>query len=410
MTKKRWLLIMATLLVVVSMSAQFPGGFGNFGQMAQRQAAQKAAEAEKNYQKGNEYLEAQKYDKAFAAYEKAAENGHAGAQYNLATFYLEGKVVPQDNNKAVELFEKAANQGLKDAQYNLAAMYHQGAGVEKNEEKAEYWAKVYKDIIKLEPKKEEARPSFPFPMGNMGPANTAPPTENEIYDVVDVSPKFPGGENALASWLMENLSYPEAAFDEGIQGKVLVSFVIAFDGSVVMPKIAKSVDPLLDAEALRVILSMPKWSPGRQNGKPVYTRYTFPVTFKLSGDKAEKTVSEEVEQKDLAEEDNATEVFEIVEQNPSFPGGEVRLMEWLRKNMRYPQTAQENSIQGRVMVRFVITKDGSIVEPEIISPTHPLLDAEAMRVILSMPKWEPGMHKGKPVRVRFTLPLTFRLQ
>lgn len=404
MTKKRWLLIMATLLVAVSMSAQFPGGFGNFGQMAQRQAAQKAAEAEKNYQKGNEYLEAQKYDKAFAAYEKAAENGHAGAQYNLATFYLEGKVVPQDNNKAVELFEKAANQGLKDAQYNLAAMYHQGAGVEKNEEKAEYWAKVYKDIIKLEPKKEEARPSFPFPMGNMGPANTAPPTENEIYDVVDVSPKFPGGENALASWLMENLSYPEAAFDEGIQGKVLVSFVIAFDGSVVMPKIAKSVDPLLDAEALRVILSMPKWSPGRQNGKPVYTRYTFPVTFKLT----EEDVA--AAQKKSSDENDDTEVVEVVEQNPSFPGGEQALMEWLGKNMKYPATAQENSIQGRVMVQFVITKDGSIVEPEIYRSVHPLIDAEAMRVVLSMPKWNPGLIKGKPARVRYTLPLTFRLQ
>lgn len=409
MAKNKWFLMIATFLVTVSMSAQFPGGF-DFGQMARRQAQQKAAEAEKNYQKGNEFLEAKKYDKAFAAYEKAAENGHAGAQYNLATFYLEGKVVPQDNNKAVEYFEKAANQGLKDAQFNLAAMYHQGAGVEKDEEKAEYWAKVYKDIIKLESKKEETRPNFPFPPQMTGPVNAAAPKEDEIYDVVDVSPSFPGGEKALVSWLMENLKYPATAMDEGIQGKVLTSFVIANDGSVVMPKIVKSVDPLLDAEALRVILSMPKWSPGKQKGKPVYTRYTFPVTFRLSGDEAEEKVPEEVEQKDLSEGDGATEVFETVEQNPSFTGGEQELMGWLSKNMKYPTTAMENGIQGRVLVKFVITKDGSIVEPEIERPVHPLLDAEAMRVVLSMPKWEPGKQKGKPVRVRFTLPLTFRLQ
>ena len=409
MAKNRWLLMIATLLVTVSMSAQFPGGFGNFGQMARRQAQQKAAEAEKNYQKGNEFLEAKKYDKAFAAYEKAAENGHAGAQYNLATFYLEGKVVPQDNNKAVEYFEKAANQGLKDAQYNLAAMYHQGVGVPKDEEKAEYWAKVYKDIIKLEPKKEEI-PSFPFPMGNMGPVNAAAPSEDEIYDVADVSPKFPGGEQALASWLMEHLSYPETAFDEGIQGKVLVSFVIANEGSVVMPKIAKSVHPLLDAEALRVLLSMPKWSPGMKKGQPVYTRYNLPVTFRLTGDSSEKNTAEDGTSTNASSQDYYDKVLEMVEENPQFPGGEQALMTWLSQNLVYPRFAQENGLQGRVLIQFVVNKDGSIVEPSFFRSVHPILDAEAMRVTLNMPKWSPGKKDGKPVRVRFTMPINFKLQ
>ena len=154
MTKNRWILIAVTLMIAVSLSAQFSGGQGNFGQMAKRQAQQKAAEAEKNYQKGNEYLEAKKYDKAFAAYEKAANDGHAGAQYKLATFYIEGKQVPQDIHKALEWFEKAANQGMKDAQYKLAAIYYQGAGIPKDEQKAEYWAKVYKDKIQLDPQIE----------------------------------------------------------------------------------------------------------------------------------------------------------------------------------------------------------------------------------------------------------------
>ena len=398
----------AALLMAVSMSAQF--GFGNPAQFARQQAAKKAAEAESNYQKGNEFLEAKKYDKAFAAYEKAATDGHAGAQYNVASFYMEGKVVPKDINKALEWYEKAANQGLKDAQFNLATIYHQGAGVPKDEEKAEYWAKVYKDIIKLETKKE-AQPNFPFPPRQMmGPVNAAVPSEDEIYDVADVSPKFPGGEQALASWLMEHLSYPEAAFDEGIQGKVLVSFVIANEGSVVMPKIAKSVHPLLDAEAMRVLLSMPKWSPGMKKGQPVYTRYTLPVTFRLAGESSEKKTAEDGASTNTSSQDYYDEVLEMVEENPQFPGGEQALMAYLSQNLVYPRFAQENGLQGRVLIQFVVNKDGSVVEPSFLRSVHPILDAEAMRVTLNMPKWTPGKKDGKPVRVRFTMPITFTLR
>ena len=271
MAKNRWLLMAAALMMAVSMSAQFPGGFGNFAQMAKRQAQQKAAEAEKNYQKGNELLEAKKYDKAFAAYEKAATDGHAGAQYNLGTFYIEGKVVPQDYNKAVEWFEKAANQGLKDAQFNLAAMYHQGAGVPKDEQKAEYWAKIYKDIEKL-PVKQEETPNFPFPPRNMEPVVQAP----------DEEASFPGGQQELMNWLSQNMQYPAEAMQKGIQGRVMVGFVINKDGTVDEVKVVRSVDPALDAEAVRVIKAMPKWTPGKKDGKVVRVGYTLPITFKMS--------------------------------------------------------------------------------------------------------------------------------
>ena len=409
MAKNKWLLTIAALMVTVSMSAQFPG-FGNPAQFARQQAAKKAAEAEKNYQKGNELLEAKKYDKAFAAYEKAATDGHAGAQYNVAAFYMEGNVVPKDINKALEWYEKAANQGLKDAQFNLATIYHQGAGVPKDEEKAEYWAKVYKDIIKLEPKKDAAPPAFPFPPRQMGPVDAVAPSEDEIYDVADVNPKFPGGEQAMMQWLGRSLSYPEAALDEGIQGKVLVSFVIANEGSVVMPKIVKSVHPLLDAEAMRVLLTMPKWSPGMNKGKPVYTRYTLPVTFRLAGDDPEKTTAEDDASANASNQDYFDEAIEKAEQNPQFPGGEEALMQWLKSNLVYPPLMSANGIQGRVLIQFVVNKDGSIVEPSILRSVHPLIDAEAMRVVLNMPKWSPGIVDGKPVRVRFTMPLNFRIQ
>ena len=284
MAKNRWLLMAAALMVAVSMSAQFPGGFGNFAEMAKRQAQQKAAEAEKNYQKGNEYLEAKKYDKAFAAYEKAANDGHAGAQYNLAAFYLEGKQVPQDYNKAIELFEQAANQGLKDAQFNLATMYHQGVGIPKDEQKAEYWAKVYKDIIKLEPKKEEV-PNFPFPPRQMEP----------VEEVPDEQAEFPGGQQELMTFLSQNMKYPSEAMEAGIQGRVLVGFVINKDGSVDEVKVVRSAHATLDAEAVRVVKAMPKWKPGKKDGKTVRVRYTLPLTFKMAAPEAEAEKSEATE-------------------------------------------------------------------------------------------------------------------
>lgn len=110
------------------------------------------------------------------------------------------------------------------------------------------------------------------------------------------------------------------------------------------------------------------------------------------------------------EEGDEGEVFQVVEQMPEFPGGMDKLMEYLSKNIKYPSIAQENNIQGRVIVEFVVNKDGSIVEPKVMRSVDSSLDNEAMRVIKSMPKWNPGKQRGKPVRVRYTVPVLFRLQ
>ncbi|MDE5740739.1 MAG: energy transducer TonB [Bacteroidaceae bacterium] len=111
----------------------------------------------------------------------------------------------------------------------------------------------------------------------------------------------------------------------------------------------------------------------------------------------------------VQEESDEGEIFEVVEQNPMFPGGEAALLKYLQKNLKYPAQAQDNGIQGRVMVQFVVNKDGSVVEPKIIRSVDPSLDKEAMRVVSAMPKWTPGKQRGKTVRVRYTLPVTFRL-
>lgn len=110
------------------------------------------------------------------------------------------------------------------------------------------------------------------------------------------------------------------------------------------------------------------------------------------------------------EEEAAEEIFVVVEEQPEFPGGQAALMKFLSDNIRYPVIAQENGIQGRVICSFVVEKDGSITDVQVVRGVDPSLDKEAVRVIQSMPKWKPGKQRGKAVRVRFTLPIVFRLQ
>ena len=105
--------------------------------------------------------------------------------------------------------------------------------------------------------------------------------ENKVFDVVEQMPSFPGGMGALMSWLSQNIKYPVIAAENGVQGRVIVQFVVEKDGSITDVKVAKSVDPSLDKEAARVVSSMPKWTPGKQNGSAVRVKYTVPVTFKL---------------------------------------------------------------------------------------------------------------------------------
>ena len=106
----------------------------------------------------------------------------------------------------------------------------------------------------------------------------------------------------------------------------------------------------------------------------------------------------------------ATKVFDVVEEMPSFPGGSAALMSYLSSNTKYPVVAQENGVQGRVIVSFVVERDGSISDVKVARSVDPSLDREAQRVVKSMPKWKPGKQNGSAVRVKYTVPVVFRLQ
>ena len=114
----------------------------------------------------------------------------------------------------------------------------------------------------------------------------------------------------------------------------------------------------------------------------------------------------EVEEEEVEEQ----QIFQVVEEMPEFPGGMGECMKWLGKNIKYPTISQENGVQGRVIIQFVVNRDGSIVDAQVARGVDPYLDKEALRVVGQMPKWKPGKQRGKEVRVKYTLPVMFRLQ
>lgn len=233
------------------------------------------------------------------------------------------------------------------------------------------------------------------------PEVPAPIVDNsEVFVVVEDQPQFPGGNAAMMKFLGENIKYPVEAQQKGTEGRVIVNFVVEKDGSLSDFNVVNSIDPLLDAEALRVLESMPKWIPGKQRGEEVRVRFTLPVVFRLQAKDDKKTVMPSA----------SNEVFVVVENQPEFPGGNAAMMKFLSDNIKYPMVAQENGVQGRVIVNFVVEKDGSLSDVQVVHSQDPALDKEAVRVIESMPKWKPGTQRGETVRVRYTLPVVFRLQ
>ena len=121
------------------------------------------------------------------------------------------------------------------------------------------------------------------------------------------------------------------------------------------------------------------------------------------------TIKEEVIAAPKVEEEQPMNIA-MVEQKPEFNGGEAAMYKWLSENIVYPSAASEQGVQGRVVVEFVVGKDGSFTNVRVLRPRHPALDKEAVRVVKAMPKWIPGRNNGQPVKVTYTLPVTFKLQ
>ena len=229
--------------------------------------------------------------------------------------------------------------------------------------------------------------------------------QRQVYRSVEQMPQFPGGEAALMKYLSSHVQMPqtEEKFDRRI---AVMQFVVEADGSIGEVKVVRSVMiPEFDAEAIRLVKSLPKFTPGRQDGQPVAVWYTIPVTFRASGYRND-IYSESHIDTPVVDTPRDTTIYRSVEQMPQFPGGEAALMKYINSHIQTPQTQEQ--INGNVILQFVVHSDGSIGEVKVVRSLHPDYDKEAIRVIKSLPKFTPGHQKGQAVAVWYTLPVIFR--
>ena len=225
--------------------------------------------------------------------------------------------------------------------------------------------------------------------------------QNQVYRSVEQMPQFPGGEAALMRYIDSQVQIPEIS-EKITNGRVVVQFVVQSDGSIGEVKVVRSVHPDYDAEAVRVVKSLPKFTPGRQNGKAVAVWYTLPVSFRSK----ESGSGFGFMNKPKFDKRSDTTIYRSVEQMPQFPGGEAALMKYINAHLQTPQTSEK--IVGNVILQFVVQSDGSIGEMKVVRSVHPDYDAEAVRVVNSLPNFEPGRQNGKAVAVWYTLPIVFR--
>lgn len=226
--------------------------------------------------------------------------------------------------------------------------------------------------------------------------------DETIYEPSDCNGQFPTPfmeRYELGKWLDEHVQYPEEAKAKGISGTtVAVNFVVEPDGSISNVKADEGSWPELVPEAERVVKSMPKWNAGKVNGEYARVKERIAVHFQLS----------EQEINAARNKGNTGEpIYDAANEMPSFPGGSSSIQAWIKEHLQITDEIKDWGV-GRVMVKFVVEKDGTITNAEMMFPMHPAIDKEATRVIESMPKWNPGRINGQPVRVKYKLPVIFK--
>lgn len=255
------------------------------------------------------------------------------------------------------------------------------------------------------PKYEDLFASEPGP--DMLPPPEPAAESERIWTVVEVPPQFPGGHEVMRTYLERMVQYPTDAEPPLREGMVLVGFVVNVEGLVEDVNVIKGLGYPYDSEARRVAKAMPKWIPGMQNGHAVRTRYEMPVVFKLpsgtgfSGGQGTGSGT--------GNGPGKQEPITIVEEMPEFPGGPEALYPYIRENLKYPEKAIKQGVEGIVHLTFVVETDGTLSDIKVLRGIGAGCDEEALRIVRGMPKWKPGKQRGKAFRVRYNLPIRFKL-
>ena len=249
---------------------------------------------------------------------------------------------------------------------------------------------------------------------------------------VKLRPSFPGGYKALQAFIEKEKKHPDEALKKREAGAVYVVFTVDTLGNIVRPRVATSVSPSLDREALRIVRKMPKWIPAKEGNKKINMDFTVIITFYAPPDPDEIIFKLDCGlPKELEAPADINKIYDVVDTMPSFQGD---LMTYLYNETRYPAIAEGTGASGYSVVKFVVERDGSISHIKIVRSlvsrsAIPIIDSmtaeyrqkakahnralqamdeEAVRVIKAMPKWNPGKYHDTVVRVSFVLPVTFK--
>ncbi|RAK66838.1 energy transducer TonB [Hymenobacter edaphi] len=232
----------------------------------------------------------------------------------------------------------------------------------------------------------------------------------EVYDAVE-KPAVPvGGVEAYGNYIGDRLNYPTTALQAGVQGTVEVTFVVEKTGATSNWAVTKSLSPECDAEALRLIKAGPRWTPAQHKGGVVRQRVTMPITFQIPPGSETAPAGAATIMGTSPTSAAATPLQTVAPDEPARPvGGTEAWFEWVQQVQKYPALARQRKVHGKVMMEFVIEKDGSLTGIKPVKRLGSGLDEEAIRIVKSSPKWEPAKYKGAPIRQKMVLPILFQL-
>ena len=203
--------------------------------------------------------------------------------------------------------------------------------------------------------------------------------------------------------MVDNVKYPKEAREKGIQGRVFITFIVEKDGSLTNFKVVRGIGHGCDEEAIRVAKMMPNWEPGKQRGKEVRVQFNLPIKFVLN---ANAKIVDDTKKVVFVKGDTEEGSENLLE----YPGGKEEVRKFIAENIKYPEDARKEKLEGTVFVTIVVREDGSVDNPRIkngdgISAS---LDEEAIRVVKLM-KFKPYKQNGKPAIAVMTLPIKFSL-
>ena len=246
-----------------------------------------------------------------------------------------------------------------------------------------------------------------------------------IYDAVEQPAVPKGGPAGYADYLASHQKYPAAAMQAKQEGTVLVTFVVEKTGLVDEVAVTQPVAALLDAEAIRVIKSAPRWTPAHHQGRAVRQRVAVPVSFVLAAGSGEvvevpgKTApAAPLPPGAVAAAPGTTSVVGTApngaaiirpEKSAQPVGGNAAFFAWIAANQKYPDLARKRHIQGKVPVEFTVQPDGSLTDVRVVQKHGSGLDEEAVRLLKAAPKWEPALYQGQPIKQKMQLPVLFQL-